>query len=341
VENKEKYTEELNKYRQIQFENGASQSRKQFLEDLISRHESQRASIKASYEDEAGKFFVPSENCPTCKQSMPVFMVNDAEKEFNTKKATELARLTEWAQKLKDSIAEATKEIDGLTEVEIEEPSQIAYDRRIESIKDKQEELRKIAVELTAHHVSELEAKIAELTSSDANVDTSEIDEKIQGAEKALLDANEHNRLVESQKGAEGRVAELRESQKKLGSELASLEIDNMKMKEELCELYEAEEFAVNKAFAYTKWKLFTKQGNGEFVRCCTPTVNGVEYASLNTASQMNVGIDIINYLCRTNSLSVPLFVDNSECNVSMIPTESQVVLLKVVEGKKLTITAR
>ena len=74
-------------------------------------------------------------------------------------------------------------------------------------------------------------------------------------------------------------------------------------------------------------------------IECCTPLINGVPDGTANKAARVNAGLDIINVLCRFYGVTAPIFIDNRESINDVIPTESQIINLKVTDDKKLVIT--
>ena len=86
----------------------------------------------------------------------------------------------------------------------------------------------------------------------------------------------------------------------------------------ELCEEFarvrvQSVERSVNSRFKLARFRLFTEQINGGLADCCDVVVDGVPYADLNSAMQINVGLDIIETLSQHYDRRVPLFIDNAE----------------------------
>lgn len=101
----------------------------------------------------------------------------------------------------------------------------------------------------------------------------------------------------------------------------------------------EAVESCVNGFFEIVKWKFYEKNvSNDDEKEICTCLVGGVDYDNLNTASKINVGVDIINGLSKAYQIFAPLFVDNRESAITLLPSKSQIISLKVVENESLTL---
>jgi len=100
-------------------------------------------------------------------------------------------------------------------------------------------------------------------------------------------------------------------------------------------------EESVNKYFRIVNWK-FVEQNktNDDEKQLCTPLYNGIEYSRQNFAAQVNMGIDICEGIKRGFDVQLPLFVDNTESVCDILKTDSQVILLRVMPDKKLTINS-
>ena len=92
---------------------------------------------------------------------------------------------------------------------------------------------------------------------------------------------------------------------------------------------------SVNSRFQLARFRLFTQQVNGGVADCCDVMVDGVPYADLNNAMQINVGLDIIQTLSEHYGLRVPLFVDNAESVTKLQEIDTQVIRLVVSENDK------
>lgn len=94
----------------------------------------------------------------------------------------------------------------------------------------------------------------------------------------------------------------------------------------------------INGLFRVVSFSFVKEQKNGGEKVTCYCSVNGVPYADVNTAGKLNAGLDIINAICATKGICAPLFVDNSESVVEIIPTIAQQIRLVVVGGSPLNV---
>ena len=94
----------------------------------------------------------------------------------------------------------------------------------------------------------------------------------------------------------------------------------------------------INSMFTNVRFQLFDYTQEGNEFEVCIPLVDGTPYAVVNTAKQVNAGLDIINTLCQFNNLTVPIFCDGAESVNRYIRTRSQMIFLQVTTDKKLVI---
>lgn len=135
------------------------------------------------------------------------------------------------------------------------------------------------------------------------------------------------------------RVAELEEQEKKLSQEISNYEKIEFTIESFVSEKVKIITEKTNQMFKYVTFKMFEEQVNGGLKETCVAMVNGVPFSDLNTASQINAGIDIINALNKHYNVNAPIFIDNRESVTTLIPCESQIVNLIVSSvDKKLRI---
>lgn len=140
------------------------------------------------------------------------------------------------------------------------------------------------------------------------------------------------------------------ETQKKriqdLGAELKTLsqELATLEGKEFIADKFnrakiEAIENGINGLFATIKWKMFKPLMTGGEEECCEALIDGTPYQAANNAAQINAGIECINTLSKHFDMYLPIFVDNAESVVELIPSESQIIRFVVDEScDKLTV---
>lgn len=136
------------------------------------------------------------------------------------------------------------------------------------------------------------------------------------------------------------RIAELESQLRNLNSEIAALEGIEMTMLDFSKAKAAYIEEKVNGMFHLVKFRMFDTLINGAEVETCVATVNGVPYNDgLNTAMQINAGIDIINAICNHVGVRAPIYIDNAESVNQLIKTDSQVIRLVVSEDKQIKVS--
>ena len=139
-------------------------------------------------------------------------------------------------------------------------------------------------------------------------------------------------------KSAKVRLSELEKQLRIQSEELAQLEATEDTMMEFAKERVKLVEDKINSMFTMVKFKMFDTQINGGVVETCEAVVDGVPYSTQNNAMVINIGIDTINAICRSENISAPIFVDNAESINSILPTPSQLIRLVVTDDEQLKI---
>jgi hypothetical protein len=86
----------------------------------------------------------------------------------------------------------------------------------------------------------------------------------------------------------------------------------------------------INARFSFVRFELFETQVNGAVKEVCNITVNGVPYDSLNHASRINAGLDVINALADYAGFAPPVFIDGCESITAPLATRGQQIQLVV-----------
>lgn len=138
----------------------------------------------------------------------------------------------------------------------------------------------------------------------------------------------------------ERRQTELDAQATKLAQEKADIEKELRLADALTIAVMNAVEQRVNAHFSIVQFKMFKTLVNGNKQPACIATVNGVGYKDVNTAGQINAGLDVIQTLTRFYQFAAPIFVDNCESVAELkTPAGAQVIRLQFVKGMPLTIT--
>lgn len=280
------------------------------------------------------------ETCPTCGQPLPPEEVEATKAAFNRWKANELEQTTAKGQELSERRCDAKRAIEraqellteleaGLQKLEVEEGALLvaieelqtaSYD--IPELTKKLDQRQKLESEIEAikaggsEAVEKAEAELDELRSTYQRLE----------ADRALL-----HRYNQGQE----RIDELKAQERGLAAEYEQLEE----------QLYLCEQFVrakvglledkINSKFKLARFKLFEQQVNGALNEVCETTFKGVPYGDMNNAARINTGLDIIRTLSKHYRFAAPIFVDNAEAVVTLLPIDSQVIRLVVSADDK------
>lgn len=305
------------------------------------------------YQQQLEQEFEHDDNCicPTCEQDLPQDKVDEAVAKFNKNKSD----LLEKIQKRIDELNKKGPEL-GARKSEIEQDNETV-----------QAEIEKITEQGTKKK-NDIEKLVKKIKESELNVTPIEENQKYKQLqdEKATLQ-NKILELEQSQIGSinivESEIKALKEEQQKLQIDLSKiaqseqsakriteLEAEEKKLAAEYEELeqqlYLTEEFTrtkvnlltekINSKFKYARFKLFDEQINGGLTETCVTTYEGVPYDSnLNSASKLNIGLDIINTLSKHYGVQAPIFIDNAESVTKLIDIDAQIIRLVVSEQDK------
>lgn len=290
--------------------------------------------------------------CSCCGQELPAEMQASAKAHFDEHKADALAKITERGKSIKEEIARIDARV-----AEVQEDVTNAN----EGIARQSSELEKLKARLAgASEVKPEEVKpedikeyndlTEQITALEATLDDGidNEDTTIYQEEKRKLTAKrdeikdkltDRKRIEELEKS----IKQLEEKGRNLAHQLAEAEREEYTMQQFVKAKIDECEKRINNLFTMVTFQLFdytiedAKKENP--IECCIPLINGVPVGTTNTASKVNAGLDIINALCRFYGVTAPIFIDGRESINEVIPTESQVINLKVTDDKKLVIT--
>ncbi|MZQ61670.1 AAA family ATPase [Staphylococcus pseudintermedius] len=292
--------------------------------------------------------YIATNFCETCGQELPAEQIESVKQKelekFNQEKAYDLEVLAKRkdetlaeGKKIKPIIEKIQSEIDKYQKY-VEDASKKSEKIKVEIDEFKEKQTNVTETEAYRAIVSEIEAIKQEQQNIQESIAATVlmIDEQINDlyAKKSKFD--ERLIIIESNKHSEQRIKELRTKEDNLLDE-----------KEEYAyQLYQLNLFTttkinmltdnINEKFDMAEFKLFNQLVNGELEETCITLVDGVEYSGgLNNAARINVGLDIINTLCKHYNVTAPIFIDNAESVTNVINTDAQQIQLIVSEDNR------
>ena len=285
--------------------------------------------------------------CKYCGQELPLHEVEQLEERFNLNKSKELEIICTNADKAKKEKEELEEKIEKIKEInkETKEQSEEANKNK----KALEEEIKEIQTEIDNFIVPtdinfdgkvQLEREIELVEEDIKNFKT--VDNTLK-AEKQVLKAelaqiNSKLAAKENNERLKERIKELDAEEVELAQKVAKLEGQLFLCEEFTRTQVELSEGMINKKFKNIKFKLFKELINGGLEETCEIVKDGVTYSNLNTAAQINAGIEIINVLSEHYGTKAVIFIDNAESVNKIADTDSQLVKLIVSEDEKLTI---
>jgi hypothetical protein len=123
-----------------------------------------------------------------------------------------------------------------------------------------------------------------------------------------------------------------------LAQQIATIEKDEDVIKAFTKRKVTEAEARINRLFSKVKFQLFDYTIEGNELETCIPFVDGVNFQSANTASQINAGLEIINVISKFYNVTAPIFIDRRESVNEITKTEAQIINLTVTKSKVLTI---
>lgn len=279
--------------------------------------------------------------CPTCGQKLPAIEAAQAKAKFEQDKANREARLVKDSDLVKQNQATQKAQHAELKEKAAQvrdeyERIKAQLDAYIPPEAPAIEDLPGYA-ERRAHvlqYIEEAREKIGRIQ-SDQQAERDRLNSQLSQLNMELTRVSQVLAAKAQLDETRARVDELKAEQR---TQAAALEEIDRKLA--MCEdftRYRCQFItdSVNSRFKLARFRLFVEQVNGGVADCCDVMVDGVPYADLNNAMQINVGLDIIGTLSEHYGLRVPLVVDNAESVTRLQEIDTQVIRLVVSENDK------
>lgn len=277
--------------------------------------------------------------CATHAQSW-----QDAQKAFNDTQTAKKQVITEKGKKLGEEIAaknaelaEAKNKLQDLREQRYQltntpDPKIAELEAKLastEAVKAKSIRIESLPrwVELQ-QEIDAIKAKMAE---APATTDQSGTMNELRQTTSRIMAINSELGVKTTIEQQRKRIEELQASEKTLLQERANAQRKLATAERLTKERMTAVEEKVNKLFTLVRFQMFEPTATtGDEKPGCTCWVGEAKYGDKNKAGKVNAGLDIINAFCRYHGVRAPIFIDNAESVNEFIPTESQLVLLRV-----------
>ncbi len=284
--------------------------------------------------------------CSYCGQEYQQDRKEQIKAEFESKKATEIKKITELGNKAKAELDKEKETIDSLEKELVEHRKSLEMlNNAIASLEKQLSELP-TSIDVTGtDEYKAIQSQLAEKEQAMSQMNNaSSIRESLEAEVEDLhIEYTEvEKQIAMSQKNVEidERIEELQAEQREVAQKIADVE----KM------LYLLDEFikykldkisdSINAMFDGVNWKLFSEQINGGVKEVCECTVNGVPYGSLNNGHRIIAGLQIIKALQKLYGAYLPIFIDNAESvnDFNLPDMDCQLIKLKVSDDTDLRI---
>lgn len=294
--------------------------------------------------------------CPTCNRPLELNDIATKQSEmterFESDKRSRIARLKDEkdanlkaGQRVKSEIEQTTANITAA------ESERAEHERRITELQTE----RKSKCEITEPDVEPIisvDPEIVRITAEIAELESKQnepMPDSATNRDELKSSRDELNKQLDALKtrlskrdnvaDAEQRIAELESKYRVLNDELNELEHIEYIIAEFSKTKSKAIDERINGMFKIVRFRWIKYRINGDEKETCEATINGVPYASLNTAGRIIAGIDIINAICRFEGITAPVFIDNRESITTELPEmESQIVSLIATTDKHITV---
>lgn len=289
--------------------------------------------------------------CSYCGQEYPEDKKEQIKADFESKKATEIEKITNLGNNAKSELDKENETIASLENELVEHRKSLEMLNT--AIADLEKQLSELPQEIdvtTTDEYKALEQQIAEKEEAmhKAN-DISSVKAELKAQESKLrqqLSECERKIAESNTEKDEQRLEELRAEQRTQEQNKANAE----KILDLLDELDKAKNEtlsdSINSHFSLVKWKLFELNKSGGYKSVCIPTVNGKSILTTmsNKGNRILGRVDICNSIQKISGMSVPIILDDSESldstNQKKVAdmVDSQLIMLIVNDSEKLEI---
>ena len=289
--------------------------------------------------------------CSYCGQEYPEDKKEQIKADFESKKATEIEKITNLGNNAKSELDKENETIASLENELVEHRKSLEMlNTAIAGLEKQLSELPQEIDVTTTEEYKALEQQIAEKEqamhkANDISAVKAEL--KVQENELRQQLAECESQIAKSDTAAdEQRLEELKQTRIDSEQNKANAE----KILDLLDELDKAKNEtlsdSINSHFSLVKWKLFELNKSGGYKSVCIPTVNGKSILTTmsNKGNRILGRVDICNSIQKISGMSVPIILDDSESldstnqkKVAEI-VDSQLIMLIVNDSEKLEI---
>jgi DNA repair exonuclease SbcCD ATPase subunit len=269
------------------------------------------------------------EICPTCGQDLPPENIGSAIDQLKLEKSNQL----EQNKKEGEALVKKIKSDQSLIESNTEAINGLFV--KLQEIRAAFESLGKEKGEIESNSADygDLDTKIQEYQKqidAGGETDTSPLEKSVSELQTQIDSLKETLLNISKNQEYRDRIKELEDQEKTLSQSQADLEKQLSKIQAFIFNKTKIVEEKVNGLFKVARFSMFKLLQNGETEEICETLKDGIPYNSLNSAGQMQVGIDIIDALQKFYDVRLPTWIDNREGVTEIPETDLQIINLIV-----------
>ena len=285
--------------------------------------------------------------CSYCGQEYPQDRQEQIKADFESKKATEVKKITELGNKAKAELDKEKETIDSLEKELVEHRKNL--DMLNNAIADLEKQLSDLPTNIDVTGTDEYKAIQSQISKKEAAMQKENSADEIRKTLKTELEdlqaqlTEVEKQIAKSQFNVQidERIEELRKEQREIAQKIADVEKEYDLLKRFDRRKAEILENDVNAYFDYVQVRMSEPQVNGDLKEVCTLVVGGESYdRNLNHGDKILAEMDICRAFQKKYGVCLPIILDDCESVDSWrVPqVENQLILIMRSDDKELKV---
>ena len=320
------------------------------VQEVIEANEADIIRLRQQWKETKARSMPEDEEyCPTCGQKFPEKNLTEIARQFQERKAKDLATISDKGKKLRADVDKAKELAENLTVIRKKLEGQILD---AQATRDKAQEEVDNYAEADFHEDPEyikLTKKVADLSKQLEQMDTGTTAKQVLAAREIeqrgiLTSISKEEAALEANERTKARIQELKDGLMDCSQKVADQEQIVFLLEEFTRLKMNMLSDKINSKFSHVRFKLFEMQVNGGMRETCVMQINSngsyVDYGSANNAAKIIGGLDVIDALSELYGVTAPIWLDNAEAinDVNIPETKAQMILLRVSDKPGLSI---
>lgn len=285
--------------------------------------------------------------CSYCGQEYPQDRKEQIKAEFESKKATEIEKITELGNKTKAELDKEKETIDSLEKELVEHRESLVMLNT--AIADLEKQLSELPTSIDISDTEEYKVIQFKISEAEEMMEKMNNADEIRKTLKAELEdlqvqlTKVEKQITKSQFNVQidERIEELRKEQREIAQKIADVEKEYDLLKRFDRRKAEILENDVNAYFDYVQVRMSEPQVNGDLKEVCTLVVDGESYdRNLNHGDKILAEMDICRAFQKKYGVCLPIILDDCESVDSWrVPqVENQLILIMRSDDKELKV---